>query len=185
MKILRTLVAGTTVLVALGIVSTAKMGIDTRRNAPPSAIAMMGPVAPGPTDNRITQTNIHETICASGWSKKVRPSSAYTGLVKRLEMGNGGDVQSPAAAGRIYHVVGTHLNQSLRLYELDHNVPIEVAGNEEDPVNLKLQLWDGPDGARAKDRAENKVHALVCSGAMRLVDGQQVFLSGNWKQYAN
>jgi len=185
MKVFRHLVVGTIILVGIATISTLKIGIDTRRNALPSAIAMMGPVAPGPTDNRITQANIHETICMSGWSKKVRPNSMYTELVKRLEMGNGGDVQSPTAAGRIYHVVGTHLNQSLKLYELDHNVAIEVAGNEEDPVNLKLQLWDGPDGAHLKDRAENKVHALVCSGAMRLVDGQQVFLSGNWKPYAN
>ena len=185
MRILRTLVAGTIILVGVATVSTLKMGIDTSRNVPPSAIAMIGPVAPGPTDNRITQANIHETICTSGWTKKVRPNSMYTGFVMKLEMGNGGDVPSPAAAGRMYHVVGTHLNQPLSLYELDHNVPLELGGNPEDPINLKLQIWDGPDGAHLKDHAENKVHALVCSGAMRLVDGQQVFLSDNWKPYAN
>ena len=185
MRLFRVIGIGAAAFVVGGVASSLQLGVQTM-NAPssPVGLAFSDKVGTGPTDNRITQDNIKKTICAKGYTKSVRPPTWYTNQVKGMEMAGGGDVRSPTTVIRMYHVVGTHINQPLKLYELDHVVPLAVAGNPEDPINLKLQPWNGPDGAHLKDRAENKVHSLVCYGTLSLAQGQQVFLTGDWKEYA-
>jgi predicted aspartyl protease len=62
--------------------------------------------------------------------------------------------------------------------ELDHRVPVELGG-----LTVVANLWPEPYfgnwNAHQKDFLENQVHALVCSGAITLHDGQAIFL-GNW-----
>src|ERR1051326_5784651 len=86
-------------------------------------------------------------ICRSGYAKAHRPPYAYTHTIK-LRM----------LAGR-----------PARDYELDHIVPIELGGSPTDPRNLQLEAWPL---ARAKDREEDRLHRLVCSGRMPLSVGQ-------------
>lgn len=65
-------------------------------------------------------------------------------------------------------------------YELDHVIPLAVGGHPTDPRNLVLQLWDGQDGARAKDVVEVRVKRLVCVGRITPDQGQQCFVDG-WR----
>jgi Protein of unknown function (DUF3761) len=63
--------------------------------------------------------------------------------------------------------------------EIDHIVPLELGGS-----NNIANLFPEPGGGRAnyhiKDRLENKLHDLVCSGAMTL-HAAQVGIASNWE----
>ena len=58
-------------------------------------------------------------------------------------------------------------------------MPLELGGN---PTSMQ-NLWPEPRkiawGATKKDRLENKLHALVCSGQLSLRAAQKVFET-NW-----
>src|SRR5580704_1476035 len=124
---------------------------------------------PGAADSRVTQDNLSSTICASGWSKKVRPSASATDPIKRERMTAYGVSDQPAAD-----------------YELDHLIPIEMGGATE-----VKNLWPQPalpvPGFHEKDKLEGQydghsvagLHGLVCSGQMDLATAQRAF-SENW-----
>lgn len=108
----------------------------------------------------VTQDNIRQTICTSGWTKTVRPPVAYTDKIKRDLLADfGGDPND---------------------YELDHIIPLAAGGHPTDPRNLQLQAWEGEDGAKAKDVVETRVKRLICVGRITLAQGQQCFIDG-WK----
>ncbi len=44
---------------------------------------------PGAINPQVTQANIAETICVSGWTRTVRPPREYTSALKRQEMPSG------------------------------------------------------------------------------------------------
>jgi len=121
-------------------------------------------LTPGAIDPRVTQANIHSTICVSGYTKTVRPPESYTYDLKVSQITSGyayrGDV-------------------STRDYEEDHLVPLEVGGS---PTSVK-NLWPEPRhitwGASKKDALENAVHRLVCDDVLSLAAGQAIF-EGNW-----
>jgi hypothetical protein len=138
---------------------------------PPDAIQVPAPAAsglppastPGVTNTAVTQANIGSTICAKGWTATVRPPASYTTNLKRRQM---------AALG---------LAGPLSVYEMDHRVPLEIAGAPRDERNLWPEPWNGPTGAHAKDAIEDKVHADICSGRLTLAQGQAIFLGNWWK----
>ena len=128
---------------------------------------------PGAINPAVTQDNLDQTICAKGWSAHVRPPVDFTQPIKRRLL----QQHYPAAA--------PHDSD----FELDHRVPIEAGGCPNCASNLWIQKWRDPVhhhcepavlmDAACKDRLENLVHRSICSGAMTLAQGQQVFL-GNW-----
>lgn len=67
-----------------------------------------------------------------------------------------------------------------RALEIDHIVPLELGGSNS-IANLFPQKLDARPGYRVKDRLENKVHQLVCSGSMALASAQKR-IAANWKQ---
>jgi hypothetical protein len=94
---------------------------------------------------------INETICVTGYTKTVRPSTNYTNGVKRLMLKRAG------------------LSiEDISLYELDHIIPLALGGHPRDMANLMLQPWDGLDGAKRKDKLEVKLQCLVCTGQIDL-----------------
>ena len=64
-------------------------------------------------------------------------------------------------------------------YEEDHLIPLEVGGDPASVSNLWPQPWLTTWNAGKKDQLENKIHSLVCSGALTLAAGQKVFMT-NW-----
>ncbi len=66
---------------------------------------------PGATWSRVTQGNIHSTICKLGWTATIRPSESYTEALKRTQL-------------RLY---GDYAGSELSNYEEDHLIPLELA----------------------------------------------------------
>ncbi len=57
-------------------------------------------------------------------------------------------------------------------WEVDHLVSLEIGGSN-DIANLWPQSYQTtPWNAHVKDRLENKLHVVVCSGGMKLADAQ-------------
>lgn len=102
----------------------------------------------GTLNSDVTQATIGSTICVSGWTKTIRPPSAYTTELKISQL--------PADA-------------SPSDYEEDHWMPLELGGAPRDPRNLGPVLWAR---ARADDKQENRLHRLVCAGSMTLMKAQ-------------
>ena len=118
---------------------------------------------PGVTDPRVTQSNIQTTICVTGYTAKVRPSSVYTRLLKQRQIAEYGYADTNPAD-----------------YEEDHLIPLELGGSPTDPKNL----WPEPVGedhpASRKDGIENSLHNKVCSGVTSLADAQ-TRIATNWQ----
>lgn len=113
---------------------------------------------PGATDPRVTQSDIKQTICVSGYTKTVRPSSSITSEQKKVSMQQYGFTDSPSN------------------YEYDHLISLELGGAPDDTKNL----WPEPGASpNPKDKVENKLHSLVCSGAMQLAEAQNR-IATNW-----
>ena len=114
---------------------------------------------PGAVDSVVTQANILQTICRSGYSKSVRPSSSITSKQKIVSMQQYGFADSASR------------------YEYDHLISLELGGAPDDTRNL----WPEPGASpNLKDKTENKLHELVCKGSMQLIAAQQRIAS-NWK----
>lgn len=116
---------------------------------------------PGSIDPRVTQANIHQTVCVSGYTRTVRPSTSYTTPLK---------VQLIARYG---------LTDPLTSFELDHLVPLALGGAPKDVHNLFPQYYAPTPGAHEKDALENKLHSAVCNGQMTLAHAQGLF-ANNW-----
>jgi hypothetical protein len=105
----------------------------------------------------VTQQTLSSTVCLSGYTKSLRPSTTYTNGVKRrlmLEQGLDFDVKKDN-------------------FELDHIIPLALGGHPRNLNNLMLQPWDGHGGAKRKDRLEVKLQCLVCSGEVPLDVAQE------------
>lgn len=111
----------------------------------------------------VTQSTLSQTICKSGYTRTVRPSSTFTGAIKRrllrerqLNEEDGSD------------------------YELDHVIPLALGGNPRSLKNLGLQPWNGSDGAKRKDRLEVKLQCLVCAGDVPLEEAREAIWT-DWR----
>ena len=121
---------------------------------------------PGAINPDITQDNIRQTICNPRWStKSVRPEVSYTNHLKVEQI-------------REY----AYSDPSVKDYEEDHFIPLELGGNPTDPKNLWPEPYETsiPEGgAHAKDQVENYLHAEVCSGSLTL-DQAQKEITEDW-----
>ena len=104
-------------------------------------------------------------ICVSGYSSKVRnvPQSEKDQVYQEY--------------GITTHAPGS--------YEVDHLISLELGGSNS-ISNLWPESYTGDWNAHIKDKLENKLHALVCSGTLDLKTAQQA-IAVNWiaayKQY--
>lgn len=117
------------------------------------AISVPAAASDLPLNPEVTQTTVGGTICAYGWTRTVRPPRSVTGGIKRAML---------AAAGLP--------PEDVRLYELDHRIPLALGGAPEDPRNLELQPW--PE-AGAKDYVEVCLARAVCEGAISLDEARR------------
>lgn len=113
---------------------------------------------PGAIDPAVTQANIDQTICQSGYTKAVRPSESITEPEKLASLAAYGDSGGPSG------------------YEYDHLVPLELGGARNDPRNL----WPEPGSTpNPKDTVENDLRSEVCAGQITL-RAAQVAIARNW-----
>ena len=120
---------------------------------------------PGALNPKVTQANIATTICTIGFTSKIRPPASYTTKLKREQLRT-----AP------YSRYGS---TSTKLFEEDHLISLELGGAPYDPKNLWPEHWAGATGARAKDKLENTLHALVCAHQITLKDAQTA-IATNW-----
>ena len=120
---------------------------------------------PGESNPAVTQGNIKQTICVSGWTKTIRPPASYTTNLKLQQLKSGPYKSNSGPAA----------------FEEDHLIALEIGGNPTDQRNLWPQVWNPPDGlgAHKKDHLENALKALVCAGTITLKEAQNAIAS-NW-----
>ena len=137
-------------------------------------------VTPGLVNPDITQANLRQTICASGWStKSIRPPVTYTNHLKQQQL------------------AASHASdQNAAHYEEDHLVSLELGGHPRDLRNLWPEPWGTPAqpltsrgpfpshlvGAKSKDAVENALHRAVCVGTLPLREAQWI-LATDWFKY--
>ncbi len=116
---------------------------------------------PGAVDPGVTQSNLAQTICRSGYSSSVRAPAAETDKAKKVSLTQYGE-------------------QSTKTTEYDHLISLELGG-----TNATSNLWPEPNAAAAtgttnpKDSVENKMHTAICSGTITLVDAQKA-IATDW-----
>ena len=121
---------------------------------------------PGAINPDVTQADIGQTICVSGWTTTVRPSSSVTGALKVEQLHSG------------YALNG---DVSTSDYEEDHLISLELGGHPTDPNNLWPMPWTGKWNAHQKDRLENLLRTLICNGTIDLATAQHE-ISSDWVQ---
>jgi hypothetical protein len=118
---------------------------------------------PGALNPAVTQATIEQTICVSGYTKTIRPSSGVTEPEK---------LDSMAAYG--------YQGRSPSDFEYDHLVSLELGGAANDPRNLWPETGGSPN---PKDKVENALHRLVCDGQMPLATAQHI-IATDWLGWA-
>jgi hypothetical protein len=108
---------------------------------------------PGALNPAVTQATIGATICRSGYSESVRPSTSVTDPEKLASM--------------LAYGVGTNTSG----FEYDHLISLELGGAPNDPRNL----WPEPGASpNLKDKVENYLHYQVCEHGMTLAAAQRI-----------
>jgi hypothetical protein len=141
------------------IVSIATPALAARNPGLPNPV-----LTPGAVNARVTQSNIHSTICVSGYSSSVRPPESYTEPLKFRQLDSGYNLSGDTRASD---------------YEEDHLIPLEVGGSPTSVKNLWPEPWKTTWNAGRKDTLENTMHRLVCAGSVTLATARKVF-SSNW-----
>ena len=125
-------------------------------------------LTPGATNADVTQKTIKTTICKKNWTKRIRPTAAFTNSLKTRQIGEYGYVDTDP-----------------RHYEEDHLIPLELGGAPKSAMNLwpepiTATLNDGTKvGADVKDRLEDALNHKVCAGDMTLQAAQQA-IATDW-----
>ena len=130
-------------------------------------------VTPGALNKNVTQDNIAITVCKSGWTATIRPTTTYTNKLK--------DTQLKTVYAKYTKIWGPEASK----YEEDHLISLQLGGDPSDPKNLWPQPY-ADNGARKKDVLETALKRMVCAGTLKLKDAQKAIL--NWpvayKKYA-
>jgi Protein of unknown function (DUF3761) len=123
---------------------------------------------PGAINPTVTQATIGRTICVTGWTSTIRPSSSVTTSLKVAQLASGYTYKGDTATGD---------------YEEDHLISLELGGAPSAEANLWPEPYNSPEGARVKDVVENKLHTLICSHTITLATAQRAIASNWWIAY--
>ncbi len=115
-------------------------------------------------NKNVNQDNIGDTICKSGYTKIIRPSTKITNKIKYMMM-------------EFIFVNKSKAHE----YVLDHKIALSLGGHPSNEGNLQLITLD--EGFR-KNKLESKLRCLVCSKIIRLVDAQKAIYQ-DWKSAYN
>ena len=109
-------------------------------------------------------------VCRPGYATRIRPNGAAWQRLKEEAYDRYGLRRGHRSVVDAYGMRHT-------AYEIDHLVPLEIGGAPTDIRNI----WPQPiAAARQKDRVENELHSLVCSGRISLVAAQTA-IARDWK----
>lgn len=114
---------------------------------------------PGVKNPDVTQSTIGSTICVSGWTATIRPSTTYTNGLKQQGIIDYG-----------------YTDTSMSDYEEDHFLPLELGGAPKDPRNLWPEPHSGSPNSYSKDSVENAVKKAVCAHQVTLSAAQTAML---------
>ena len=117
---------------------------------------------PGVANPNVTQDNIKQTVCVSGWTKTIRPATSYTNKLKLEQIKEYG-----------------YKDTNPKNYEEDHLISLQLGGHPTDPKNLWPQPYNQQCGARIKDVVETRLKRLMCDGKLSLVEAQKA-IATNW-----
>ena len=123
---------------------------------------------PGALNPSVTQATIGRTICVTGWTSTIRPSSSVTTGLKEAQIASGYTYKGDTAT---------------RDYEEDHLISLELGGAPSAEANLWPQPYNAPEGARVKDQVENKLRTLICGGTITLATAQRAIATNWWIAY--
>lgn len=128
-----------------------------------SSFAFAQTMPQGAVDRAVTQSNIDSTICIPGYSRSHRPDARVMGAIKKRMMR------------------AQHPGERFSAYELDHIVPISLAGDlgASSTANLWLQPRAGEWGSDAKDKLEYVLYKMTCRHELTLIQAQRL-ISGDW-----
>ena len=132
--------------------NSAKCHATQVESSDPQAFLPDPTCTPGEIDTSVTQDNLFTTICHAGYTQTVRPPVSYTNTLKKQQISNYG-----------------YLDTSMKDYEEDHFISLELGGSPKDPKNL----WPEPHPSyNEKDKVENYLHSQICSGNLSLAQAQ-------------
>lgn len=120
--------------------------------------------SPGARNPAVTQGNLDDTICRSGYSKSIRPPESVTEPEKLVVM-------------RAYGLRG-----SPHPYELDHIISLELGGAANSYKNYYPELnYPHPSGffLNPKDHVEGALHRLICDRRISLARAQRL-IATDW-----
>ena len=116
--------------------------------------------------------------------RRCSPGAYYSKLTKAVICSSSfrtGEVRNVPQSEK-YAVEGEY-GLAERLYgrtlEIDHIVSLELGGSN-DVANLYPEEANADPGYQVKDRLENKLHSLVCSGSISL-QATRVGIASNWQ----
>ena len=129
-------------------------------SVPALAYNLNAPILPDPKlSPGDVLTSDKAIICVSGYTKTVR--NVPQSLKEQVYKSYGVTSRQPGE------------------YEIDHIISLELGGSNSIrnlyPESYKTQ----PLNARVKDKLENKLHALACTGQISMTEAQQA-ISSNW-----
>jgi hypothetical protein len=139
-----------------------------RITAPAGVVLPNRARTPGAVNPDVNQGDLSRTICLSGWTATVRPPSSVTTALKVRQLATG------------YSYNG---DTSTSHYEEDHLISLELGGAPSAEANLWPEPYSVAEGARVKDRVENRLHALVCAGSISLAAAQAAIAVNWWSAY--
>lgn len=123
-------------------------------------------LTPGAVNPYITQANIHQTICKSGYT---------AGLDE-----NGNKVRNVSESTKKKIFAEYNVAKSSSRFEIDHLISLQLGGSN-DIKNLWPQSYvTTPVNAITKDTLENKLHALICSDKITLEEAQHA-IATDWR----
>lgn len=151
-----------------GFLTAALQASHTQPHRPSECVSQQGlpdlHCTPGAINPNVTQANIHQTICVTGWTATLRPPVSYTNPLKLQQI-------------KAYGYSDTNPSH----YEEDHLISLELGGAPSDPKNL----WPEPGASpNDKDMVESRLRQWVCSGRISLDEAQRR-IANNWHTALN
>lgn len=118
----------------------------------------------------LAATEDENLVCQRGYAERVRPRGTLWRRLKEEAFARYGIAHQDRDA------IGANGVREPE-YQVDHLIPLEIGGSPTDLQNI----WPQPIGAALhKDRIENELRELVCSGRMPLRQAQDA-VARNWK----